>query len=118
VSVQATYVYKILPRVEWIAAQDAGRFEGSAIDLADGYIHLSAAAQAGETARLHFRGRDGLVLLQIPATALGPALRWEPSRGGQLFPHLYGALDPAQVRAACPLELNADGWPDPGALEA
>lgn len=112
-----THVYKILSRAEWIAAQDAGRFEGSDLDRRDGYIHLSTAAQAAETARLHFAGRDGLVLLTLGAEELGDALRWEPSRGGALFPHLYGVLDPAQVRAARPLELNAVGWPDPGPLE-
>ena len=113
-----SHVYKILPRAEWIAAQDAGRFDGSAIDLRDGYIHLSTAAQAGETARLHFAGQDGLVLLKLTAERLGARLRWEPSRGGQLFPHLYGPLDPSEVAAAQPLEPNAQGWPDPGKLEA
>jgi uncharacterized protein (DUF952 family) len=111
------HVYKILPRAEWIEAQDAGRFEGSGIDLVDGYIHLSTAAQAAETARLHFAGREGLVLLKLREEDLGRSLKWQPSRGGALFPHLYGALDPAQVRAAQPLELNAGGWPDPGPLE-
>ena len=112
-----THVYKILPRHEWIAAQDAGSFTGSAIDLRDGYIHLSSAAQAAETARLHFRGQEALVLLKLRADDLGAALRWEPSRGGDLFPHLYAALDPGQVLAAQPLELNVEGWPDPGPLE-
>ena len=113
-----SHVYKILPRAEWIAAQDAGVFAGSAIDLQDGFIHLSTSAQAGETARLHFAGREGLVLLKLSAADLGEALRWEPSRGGQLFPHLYGPLDPVRVLAAGPLALNADGWPDPGPLDA
>ena len=112
-----SHVYKILPRTEWIAAQDAGAFAGSAIDLQDGFIHLSTASQAGETARLHFAGREGLVLLKLAAADLGEALRWEPSRGGQLFPHLYGPLDPARVLAARPLDLNAEGWPDPGPLD-
>ena len=112
-----THVYKILPRSEWIAAQDIGVFHGSAVDLKDGFIHLSTAAQAAETARLHFAGREGLVLLKLQAEELGGGLRLEPSRGGQLFPHLYGPLDPAHVRAAAPLELNAQGWPDPGPLE-
>jgi uncharacterized protein (DUF952 family) len=118
VSADAHHVYKILPRPEWIAAQDAGVFQGSAIDLKDGYIHLSTAAQAAETARLHFAGQEGLVLLKLRAAELGAALRWEPSRGGQLFPHLYRTLDPAEVVAAQPMELNAAGWPDPGGLEA
>jgi uncharacterized protein (DUF952 family) len=102
-------VYKILKASEWAAARRAGRFEGAAIDLTDGYIHLSTAAQAGETARLHFAGQANLVLLRIDAAALGEALRWEPSRGGQLFPHLYGALDCALVEAATPIVLGADG---------
>ena len=111
-------VYKILARAEWMQAQDAGRFDGSAIDRRDGFIHLSTAAQAAGTARLHFAGQQALVLLQIDAEALGDALRWEPSRGGDLFPHLYGPLDPRQVRGASPLPLNGEGWPDPGTLEA
>ena len=111
------HVYKILPRPEWIAAQDAGRFEGSALDRRDGYIHLSTAEQAGETARLHFAGQAGLVLLKVAASPLGDGLRWEPSRGGQLFPHLYRALAAGEVLSAQPLELNAAGWPDPGPLE-
>ena len=113
-----THVYKILPRAEWIDAQDAGSLEGSAIDLRDGYIHLSTAGQAAETARLHFAGQDGLVLLKLSAETLGERLKWEPSRGGQLVPHLPGALDPRQGASARPLALNAEGWPDPGPLEA
>jgi uncharacterized protein (DUF952 family) len=112
-----TRVYKILSRPEWIAAADAGVFTGSAVDLRDGYIHLSTAGQAGETARLHFAGRDDLVLATFEADALGPALTWEPSRGGELFPHLYGPLDTGAVLQVRPLSLNADGWPDPGPLE-
>ena len=111
-------VYKILPRAEWIRAQNARRFDGSPVDLRDGFIHLSTATQAAETARLHFAGQEGLVLLQLDTASLGDALRWEPSRGGQPFPHLYAPLDPRQVEAACPLALNADGWPDPGELES
>ena len=114
---RATHVYKIVSRGEWVQAQDAGRFAGSAVDLRDGYIHLSTAAQAGETARRHFAGVEGLVLLKLRAADLGAALCWEPSRDGQLFPHLYAALDPAEVVSARPLETSAEGWPDPGALE-
>ena len=104
-------VYKILAANAWAAAKRAGRFEGAAIDLTDGYMHLSTAAQAKETARLHFSGQADLVLLRIDATALGAALKWEPSRGGQLFPHLYGALDCALVEAATLIPLDADGTP-------
>jgi len=112
-----TRVYKILSRAEWAAAATAGVFEGSALDRKDGYIHLSTAAQAGETARLHFKGQTDLVLLTLDAEALSAAIKWEPSRGGQLFPHLYGPLDTADVAAVRDLPLNAEGWPDPGPLD-
>jgi uncharacterized protein (DUF952 family) len=85
-------VYKILPRAEWDAAAAAGRFEGSGVDRRDGFIHFSAGDQWSETLRLHFAGQGGLVLVAVDADSLGEALKWEPSRGGQLFPHLYGAL--------------------------
>src|SRR5437879_4938354 len=85
-------IYKILPRADWRAAQVAGRFEGSPVDQADGFIHFSTAAQAGETARRHFASQADLVVLEVEADDLGAALKWEPSRGGDLFPHLYGAL--------------------------
>jgi uncharacterized protein (DUF952 family) len=109
-------VYKILAGAEWDAAKAAGRFEGAAIDLRDGFIHLSTAAQAQETARLHFAGQAGLVVLALDADRLGAALKWEPSRGGQLFPHLYGALDCALVEAVTPAPLDADGAPQLGEL--
>ena len=80
-----TKVYKIAARADWDAALLGGCFEGAAIDLRDGYIHLSTAAQAAETARLHFAGQTGLVLLKIDAGAIEAALKWEPSRGGDLF---------------------------------
>jgi uncharacterized protein (DUF952 family) len=113
-----SYVYKIAARTDWDAAVRAGRFEGAAIDLRDGYIHLSTAAQAQETARLHFTGQSGLVLLKIDAAKLGPALTWAPSRGGDLFPHLYRPLDCALVEAVAQIELDADGTPQLGDLEA
>ena len=89
-------VYKIISRAEWAAAQAAGRFEGSDVDRRDGYIHLSAADQWEETARKWFAGRDDLVLLSVDLTGLDA--RWEPSRGGALFPHLYEPLPMAAVR--------------------
>lgn len=104
-------IYKILPRSEWNDAQAIGRFEGSAIDHQDGYIHFSTAAQVGETARRHFSGQTGLVVLEIEGDALGAALRWEPSRGGDLFPHLYGRLATADVRTVHDASLGADGVP-------
>jgi uncharacterized protein (DUF952 family) len=112
------YVYKIAPRADWDAASRAGQFEGAAIDLRDGYIHLSTAAQAQQTARLHFAGQTGLVLLKIDAAKLGSALKWEPSRGSDLFPHLYGRLDCALVEAVTDVVLDADGVPRLGNLEA
>lgn len=86
------HVYKILPARLWERARAEGVFAGAGIDIADGFIHLSDGGQAGETARLHFSGQPDLVLLTIDAQRLGPALVWEPSRGGALFPHLYGPL--------------------------
>lgn len=104
-------IYKFLSRTEWAAAQAAGRFEGSAVDLADGFIHFSTAAQAQETARRHFAGQADLVVLEVEAGDLGAALKFEPSRGGDLFPHLYGALDTRLVRAVTEAPLDADGVP-------
>lgn len=109
-------IYKILASAEWDAAVAAGRFDGSAADLADGFIHFSTAAQAPETARRHFAGRVGLVLAAFDAAALGADLRWEPSRGGDLFPHLYAPLDPALALSVVPLALGPDGAPRLGAL--
>ena len=104
-------VYKILPRAAWEAAQAAGVYRGSALDLRDGYIHLSSPAQVGETARRHFAGQEDLLVLAIEAGRLGPALRWEASRGGDLFPHLYGDLDPRMAASVTPAPLDADGVP-------
>jgi uncharacterized protein (DUF952 family) len=109
-------VYKIAARADWEAAVAIGQFEGAAIDLRDGYIHLSTAAQAQETARLHFAGQTGLVLLRLDAAKLGPALQWEPSRGGALFPHLYGPLDCGLVEAVTEIVLDAGGTPQLGKL--
>lgn len=106
-----TLIYKILSRTEWDAARDAGVFRGSAVDLADGYIHFSTSAQAQETAARHFAGQSGLVVLEIEGDDLGEALRWEPSRGGDLFPHLYGDLPAAAVRRVLPAPLGENGIP-------
>ena len=104
-------IYKILPRAEWTAAEALGRFEGSAVDHADGYIHFSTASQAGETARRYFAGQADLVVLEVEGDGLGAALRWEPSRGGDLFPHLYGTLLVRDVVAVHAAPLGADGVP-------
>jgi uncharacterized protein (DUF952 family) len=102
-------IFKIAGAAEWRAAEAAGVFAGAAVDRADGYIHFSTAAQAAETAAKWFAGRDDLVLAAIDADALGADLRWEPSRGGALFPHLYAALPFSAVRWTRALPLDADG---------
>ncbi len=110
-------IYKILPRPEWDQAVARGWFEGSALDLNDGYIHFSIASQAQETARRHFHGQGDLMLVAVPAKVLGASLRWEPSRGGDLFPHLYGPLETALAIEVRPVALDAHGAPHLGALE-
>jgi len=85
-------IYKILSAVEWRRAQAAGVLKGSEADRRDGFIHFSTADQLQETADRHFAGQRELMLLAVRAEALGEALKWEPSRGGHLFPHLYGPL--------------------------
>ena len=104
-------IYKILPRADWAAARAAGRFEGSPVDRQDGFIHFSTAAQAQETARRHFAGQEDLVVLAVEADDLGAALKWERSRGGDLFPHLYAHLETALVRAVIEAPLGPDGAP-------
>jgi len=109
-------IYKILPRQDWLAAQAARLYEGSSLDRQDGFIHFSTAQQAQETATRHFAGQADLVVLEIEGDDLGPALRWEASRGGALFPHLYGTLDSALVRAVVEAPLGADNAPLIGTL--
>jgi uncharacterized protein (DUF952 family) len=104
-----TVIYKICAATAWREAERAGRFRGASVDLRDGFIHFSSAAQVAETAAKHFAGAADLVLVAVDAGALGDALRWEPSRAGALFPHLYGALPFAAVLWAKPLPLAADG---------
>ena len=106
---QAETIYKICTAAEWLAAEQAGQFKGSKVDLLDGYIHFSTPAQARETARKHFAGQQDLVLVAVDAAKLGDALKWEPSRGGDLFPHLYGPLPVTAARHVSPLPLGADG---------
>lgn len=109
-------IYKILPRAEWVAALASGVFAGSGIDRTDGYIHFSTALQADETARKYFSGLADLVVLAVETEGLAGDLRWEPSRGGDLFPHLYGPLDVAQVIGVTQAPLGADGVPILGTL--
>ncbi|MDH3579322.1 MAG: DUF952 domain-containing protein [Hyphomicrobiales bacterium] len=104
-----TPIYKICERAEWEKARSRGRYAGSGDDIRDGFIHFSTAGQLGETAAKHFAGRENLVLVAVETSSLGNALKWEPSRGGALFPHLYGALDMSAVRSVHPLPLGADG---------
>ncbi len=102
-------VYKIVAGAAWREAVGAGRFLGADVDLADGYIHFSTAAQVRDTAARHFAGVAGLLLVAVDAHALAGALRWEPSRGGDLFPHLYGDLPMSAVQWAVPLPVGLDG---------
>lgn len=102
-----TLIYKICPRALWRAAEAAGVFEGSEVDRRDGFIHFSTEAQVAETARRHFAGQEDLLLIAVDADVLGDRLRWEPSRGGDLFPHLYGSLPLTAVRRVQPLPSDA-----------
>lgn len=102
-------IYKIAPAPLWQAAEAAGCFSGAPVDLADGYIHFSTATQVAATAAKHFAGQADLLLVAVNAEALGDALKWEVSRGGELFPHLYAVLPMQAVRWARPLPLGADG---------
>jgi uncharacterized protein (DUF952 family) len=102
-------LYKVLPAVIWRSAQAEGLFRGAGIDLEDGFIHLSSADQVVETVTKHFADQDGLLLVTIDAEKLGPALRWEPSRGGELFPHVYDVIPMDAVQKVDPLPLGDDG---------
>jgi uncharacterized protein (DUF952 family) len=102
-------VYKIVTRAQWHAAERAGVFAGAPVDRADGFIHFSTADQVRETAARHFAGLADLLLIAVDAAALGRALVYEPSRGGDLFPHLYAELPLSAVRAVQDLPLGADG---------
>ena len=113
-----TLVFKIVAAEEWRVAQAAGVFSGAAVDRADGYIHFSTGEQAEATAAKWFAGRDDLTLVAIDAAALGRDLVWEPSRGGALFPHLYGPLPMSAVLWSRPLPLGDDGRHAFGAMSA
>ena len=104
-----TLIYKICPEPLWREAERAGAFAGARVDRRDGFIHFSTAAQLGETAARHFAGQNDLLVVAVDAEALGAELRYEPSRGGDLFPHLYGPLPLSAVRWVKPLPLGADG---------
>ena len=98
-------IYKILRAPEWEAFDNAGEFSGSPVDLADGFVHLSAPHQVAATAAKHFAGAEELRLIALDAAALGGDLVWEPSRGGDLFPHLYRALRRSDIVSNQPLPL-------------
>lgn len=102
-------LYKICSAALWRNAERAGTFRGAAVDLRDGFIHFSSAGQVSETAAKRFAGERDLVLLRVDASRLGERLKWEPSRGGALFPHFYGELDPKTVTQVDPLLLGTDG---------
>jgi uncharacterized protein (DUF952 family) len=104
-----TLIYKICPRALWQEAKRDGVFRGAPVDRADGYIHFSTAQQVRETAARHFAGQSDLVLVAVEAAALGSELKWEPSRGGALFPHLHGSLALDAVRWVEELPLGHDG---------
>lgn len=102
-------IYKIAPATLWREAERAGRFNGSPVDLQDGFIHFSDASQVEETAARYFAGVADLVLAAVSVEKLSGQLRWEASRGGALFPHLYAPLDLAAVLWVKPLPLGPDG---------
>ncbi len=102
-------IYHVCKADEWEAARRAGRYPGSSQDRADGFIHFSDASQVVESVAKHRAGQDQLVILEVDAPALGSALRWEPSRGGALFPHLYGDLKLTAVTRFAALPLGAGG---------
>jgi len=102
-------IYKICPAADWDEARNQGAFTGSPVDRRDGFIHLSAGHQVQETARRHFAGQRGLVLIAFAPEDFGGTLKWEASRGGELFPHVYGMLPVAQARWVKALPLGSDG---------
>lgn len=102
-------IYHMCRRTEWEAARATGAYRGSSQDIADGFIHFSTAARIRESARKHRAGQPDLVLVTVAPARLGMALKWEPSRDGALFPHLYGALPIEAVVRVDPLPLGPDG---------
>ena len=105
------FVYKIASHEAYRVFSKTGTFPGMPIDIKDGYVHFSTAAQLAETLRLHFAGQGKLVVFSVRTYDLGTALHWEPSRGGDLFPHLYGSLPTALALSQTPLPLGGDGVP-------
>lgn len=108
---QAADVFKIMPASLWDAAVASGQFTGSPDDVRDGFIHLSAADQIEDTLAKHFRNQDDLIIVAFNSAQLGSSLKWEVSRGGALFPHVYGALPVDFALWQQRLTLGADGIP-------
>ncbi len=102
------FIYHVCSAADWARATASGTYEGSTDDARDGYLHFSTATQVRESVAKHRAGQEGLVMLAVNPDGLGNALRWEPSRGGALFPHLYGPLAVAAVAQVIPLPLGAD----------
>ena len=102
-------IYHVCKADEWEAARRAGRYPGSSQDRADGFIHFSGASQVVASVAKHRAGQDNLIILEVDSPELGPALRWESSRGGALFPHLYADLPLTAVRRFAALPLGSDG---------
>lgn len=105
-------IYKIVPGDLWAEAEAAGVFGGAPIDITDGYIHFSTGAQTRRTAELYFKGQDGLLLVAVDGAKLGDALKYEASRGGDLFPHLYASLPLDAVLWKKPMPMRDDGLHD------
>lgn len=103
--------FKVLTTEQWVDFEREGMFHGAPVDHADGYIHMSTADQLDETLAKHFAGQTALVIAEIDLALLGAAVRWEESRGGQLFPHLYGTLPMTAV-------IRVDGRADGGSASA
>jgi uncharacterized protein (DUF952 family) len=116
-SARVRTIYKICHASAWREAERQGVFRGSADDVRDGFIHFSVASQLAETAKKHFFGQTGLFLIAVDADALGDALRWEPSRNDELFPHLYGELDLGAVTGVLDMRARSDGYHDIPELE-
>jgi uncharacterized protein (DUF952 family) len=104
-----TVIYKICDTALWREAERSQVFGGASIDVQDGYIHFSSRAQVADTVAKHFAGMADLVLVAVDAQALGAGLKWEPARGGGLFPHLYGVMPLSAVVWVKPLPLGAGG---------
>ena len=111
VMLQQTRVYKILSAADWAHAEQVGHTE-TALDMGDGYVHLSTRAQVAETLSLHYAGQSDVRLLEYIAEQMSGPIRWEESRGGQLFPHLYASLRPSEARRTWTLSLDQDAIPE------